>query len=176
MKVTQNSLRGQNIYLRRPSKRDQSEFIALNHASRNFYRGLADPPTEAASYEQFLRRCRQKDTECFFICRVEDGAIAGFIGLTQIAHGSFRSAYLGYYIGEPFARRHYMTEALQLLLRFAFHDLRLHRLEANIQPNNVPSIAVVRRAGFVKEGFSERYLKIGGKWRDHERWAILSDR
>jgi ribosomal-protein-alanine N-acetyltransferase len=68
-----------------------------------------------------------------------------------------------------------MTEAIALMLRYAFADLRLHRIEANIQPGNVASIALVKRAGFVKEGFSRRYLKIGGRWRDHERWAILAE-
>jgi len=66
-----------------------------------------------------------------------------------------------------------MTEAIALMLRHAFVDLKLHRLEANIQPGNVPSIALVKRGGFVKEGYSRRYLKICGRWRDHERWAIL---
>jgi ribosomal-protein-alanine N-acetyltransferase len=66
-----------------------------------------------------------------------------------------------------------MSEAIRLILRYAFNDLKLHRLEANIQPGNVASIALVRRAGFVLEGYSRRYLKISGRWRDHERWAIL---
>src|SRR5262249_23165406 len=83
------------------------------------------------------------------------------------------SAYLGYYIGQRFAGRKYMSEAIELVLQVAFKKLKLHRLEANIQPGNTASIAVVRRAGFVQEGFSRRYLKIGGRWRDHERWAIL---
>ena len=97
----------------------------------------------------------------------------GSIGLSQIFHGGFRSAYVGYQIGEEFSAHGYMTEALQLVLRHAFVNLKLHRLEANIQPGNVASIALVKRAGFVKEGYSRRYLKICGRWRDHERWAIL---
>jgi ribosomal-protein-alanine N-acetyltransferase len=68
-----------------------------------------------------------------------------------------------------------MTEALQLMMRHAFDDLQLHRLEANIQPGNVASLALVKRAGFGREGYSRRYLKIGGRWRDHERWAILAE-
>lgn len=66
----------------------------------------------------------------------------------------------------------YMTEALALVLRQAFGPLRLHRVEADIQPGNRASIALVRRAGFRREGLSRRYLKIGGRWRDHERWAL----
>ena len=68
-----------------------------------------------------------------------------------------------------------MTEALKLVLRYAFKDLKLHRLEANIQPGNMASVALVKRAGFVREGYSRRYLKICGRWRDHERWAILAE-
>jgi ribosomal-protein-alanine N-acetyltransferase len=61
------------------------------------------------------------------------------------------------------------------VLARAFNDLRLHRLEANIQPGNAASIALVEKAGFVREGFSERYLKVGGRWRDHEHWAIRAE-
>ena len=68
-----------------------------------------------------------------------------------------------------------MREAMDLLLREAFTELGLHRLEANIQPGNERSIALAKRAGFELEGFSPRYLKIGGRWRDHERWAIRAE-
>jgi len=61
------------------------------------------------------------------------------------------------------------------MLRHVFVTMKLHRLEANIQPRNAASIAVVKRAGFSLEGYSRRYLKIGGRWRDHERWAILAE-
>ena len=78
-------------------------------------------------------------------------------------------------VGAPYARRGYATEALELVVRFAFGKLKLHRIEANIQPDNVASLALARRAGFQREGYSPRYLKIGGRWRDHERWAILAE-
>ena len=104
-----------------------------------------------------------------------DGAILGSINLSEIVRGPFESAYIGYQIGAPFARQGYMTEALSLALRIAFSRLRLHRVEANIQPRNVASVALARRAGFRREGLSRRYLKIGGRWRDHERWALLAE-
>jgi [ribosomal protein S5]-alanine N-acetyltransferase len=89
--------------------------------------------------------------------------------------GPSQSAFLGYWIGAPYARQGYMTEALQLALRHAFGVLKLHRVEANIMPANRASIALVKRAGFRREGYSPRYLKIAGHWADHERWALAAE-
>ncbi len=94
------------------------------------------------------------------------------MNFNEIVRGLFQSAYMGYWIGEPFARQGYMGEALRAALDYAFGALGLHRVEANIQPGNEASIALVKRAGFRLEGHSPRYLKIGGGWRDHERWAL----
>ena len=107
------------------------------------------------------------------ICRSEDDAIVGMINLSQIFHGVFQNAYLGYGSGEKFTRRGFMTEAVELVLKYAFKTLKLPRIEANAQPENTASIAVLQRMNFTKEGFSRKYLKIGGRWRDHERWAII---
>ena len=104
-----------------------------------------------------------------------DGALLGHVEISQIARGNFQSAYLGYAIGAEHRGQGYMTEALQLALRHAFRTLRLHRIEANVEPDNEASHALVRRAGFAREGFSRRYLKIRGRWRDHERWALLAE-
>ena len=166
---------GRRVFLRAPVKRDLREALALNVASVRMHRGLVYPATQPADFSSFLDRCRKTDCLCSFICRVADGVIVGAINLSQVFSGGFRNAYLGYYIGEQFAGRGYMTEALQLMLRYAFEGLRLHRLEANIQPGNVASLALIKRAGFTCEGYSRRYLKIGGRWRDHERWAILAE-
>jgi len=163
---------GQQVFLRAPKKADRAEFIALNRASKRFHRGLVSPPTTPEQFAAFLKRSNNETSVCFLICLVEDGSIIGAISLSQIFHGGFQNAYLGYYIGAHYAGKGYMTEALQLTLRYAFTKLKLHRLEANIQPDNVASIALVKRAGFILEGYSKRYLKISGRWRDHERWAI----
>ena len=107
--------------------------------------------------------------------RREDDRIAGVFNLSQIFRGNFLNAYLGYYAMSPFAGKGYMREGLTLALRFAFNELKLHRIESNVQPANGRSIALVRNAGFRREGFSPRYLKIGGRWRDHERWALIAE-
>jgi ribosomal-protein-alanine N-acetyltransferase len=108
------------------------------------------------------------------VCSLETDELVGVINLNEVVRGLFRSAYLGYYGFEPFSGAGYMTEGLALVLDHAFGSLGLNRLEANIQPENERSSRLVSRLGFQLEGFSPRYLKIGGRWRDHERWAVLA--
>ena len=118
---------------------------------------------------------RPLDSSRFEIRSAEDGVLLGSVELSRIARGNFQSAYLGYRIAAEHRGRGHMTEALQLALRHAFRTLGLHRVEANVEPGNEASLALVRRAGFTREGFSRRYLKLGGRWRDHERWALLRE-
>jgi len=127
----------------------------------------------ARQFAAYLARRQRAESPDFLICRRSDGAIVGGINFSEIVRGNFQGAYVGYQIGAPFARQGYMTEALALAV--AFGRLRLHRVEANIQPGNIPSLALVCRAGFRREGFSRRYLRIAHRWRDHERWALLAE-
>jgi ribosomal-protein-alanine N-acetyltransferase len=110
--------------------------------------------------------------ECGLVTRNE---LAGAININEIVRGNFRSGYLGYYVFVPHNRRGYMTTGLRTVVSRAFRQLRLHRLEANIQPDNEASRRLVKCLGFKLEGFSPRYLKIAGKWRDHERWAVTAE-
>lgn len=166
---------GRRVFLRPPKIRDLEEFIALNRASVRLHRNLVSPPKYAEEFVAYLKTCREAGSACFLIHQVEERAIIGSINLSQISRGGFQSAYLGYFVGELYSERGYMTEAMQLMLQYAFEGLRLHRIEANVQPENTPSLALVKRAGFVREGYSRRYLKVCGRWRDHERWAILAE-
>jgi [ribosomal protein S5]-alanine N-acetyltransferase len=97
------------------------------------------------------------------------------INLSEVVRGVFQSAYLSYYAHGRHARQGFMGEALHAVVARAFGKHKLHRLEANLQPGNRASRALVRRLGFRREGFSARYLKIGGRWRDHERWALTRE-
>ena len=159
------------VLVRPPTPADREEYMAAMRASRQLHRPWMPAPTEE-TFERLLRIVEDPRYEPGLVCRLEDGAIVGFINVSEIVRGLFQSAFLGYAAMAGYARKGYMREGLELVLTRAFTDLRLHRLEANIQPANEASIALVRGAGFVNEGFSERYLKIGGRWRDHERWAI----
>ena len=143
--------------------------------SRAFHRPWASAPTDPARFAAYLEDSRRPDFEAFLVCRTGDDQIIGFFNVSQIARGSLQSAYLGYAAAERYAGQGYMREGIELVLRAAFLELRLHRLEANIQPGNQASIALARGAGFQREGFSPRYLKISGRWRDHERWALLAE-
>ena len=161
--------------LRPPSPRDQEEFLAAMRASEEMHRPWNYPPTTAAAFERMLARADGERHETMLVCRLSDGAIAGYFNIGEIIRGAFQSAFLGYGAVAAHAGRGYMTEGLELLLAHAFGPLALHRLEANIQPANVRSIALVRRCGFVHEGFATNYLKIGGRWRDHEHYAIRTE-
>jgi ribosomal-protein-alanine N-acetyltransferase len=161
------------VYLRTPTPSDQDEFLALMRASVSFHQPWASAPTDAERFAAYIADAGRSDFEAMLLCRREDGAIIGFFNLSQIVRRSLQSAYLGYAVGAPYAGTGYMRDGLELVLERAFVDLRLHRVEANIQPGNAASIALAQGAGFHREGFSPRYLKIDGQWRDHERWAIL---
>jgi len=172
---------GERVFLRRLVPSDESEYRELVRASRSFHRRWSPRPprgVDPAGEEMFqhaLKVARSKNGERMLICRREDGAILGSITLTNIVRGVFQSAFLGYWIGAPFQRQGYMTDALQLTLDHAFGPLNLHRVEANIRPENTASIALVKRAGFRFEGLARRYLKIDGKWCDHEHWALVAE-
>jgi ribosomal-protein-alanine N-acetyltransferase len=163
------------VRIHHPTPADEADLIAMNVASRRFHRPWAHPPQDAAGFRDLLARDRRDDTEAFFVRRLEDEALVGVFVLSQIFRKGFQNAYLGYYGSAEHAGEGYMGEGLALVLAEAFGPLGLHRVEANIQPDNKASIALVERAGFRREGFSPRYLKIGGRWRDHVRFALLAE-
>ena len=173
--------RGFSVYLRPPRSADTRAFLAAVQASRKLHGAWVQPPATKAGFAQFVRRfgafsSRDPLTAThvgFLVCRCDDDALVGVFNLSEIVHGVFQSAYLGYYAFSPHAGAGYMAEGLELTLDFAFRALKLHRVEANIQPANQRSLALARDAGFVREGFSRRYVRIAGRWRDHVRMAIL---
>jgi ribosomal-protein-alanine N-acetyltransferase len=166
---------GARVRLRVLSRDDRTEFLALARDSRRLHRPWTYPPERADQFDELYSRSRREDFVCLLSCLVETGAITGVFTISQIVRGAFQSAYRGYYAHERYAGQGLMREALEQVLDHAFGPLGLHRIEANIQPGNAPSIALARGAGFRLEGFSPRYLLIGGQWRDHERYAITVD-
>jgi len=163
------------VGLRLLERGDREEFLRLAAESRSLHRPWTYPPERPEQFDELFARSRRDDTVCLLACLRESGAIAGVLIISQIVRGAFQSAYLGYYAHERHAGQGYMREAMAQTVAHAFGPLALHRLEANIQPANAASIALARSAGFRLEGFSPRYLLIGGQWRDHERYAITAD-
>jgi ribosomal-protein-alanine N-acetyltransferase len=163
------------VHLKKPTARDEPRFLEAARRSRGFLRQWAPPPCTPAAYCAYIHRLQKPTHEGRFVILRASGELVGVINVSEIVRGAFQSAYLGYYAFVPHAGRGYMTEGLALALRWAFGTVGLHRVEANIQPGNQASRALVRRLGFRREGLSPRYLKIAGRWRDHERWALVAE-
>lgn len=171
-KTTRALARGKRVFVRRPSVRDEQEYLSMVEKSRRLHTPWIYIPRDPNHFRDYLHRCRENNFEGLFVCRLQDGDLVGVFNLSQIFMSNFKSAYLGFYVSADHQGQGYMSEGLALVLRHAFRTLKLHRIEANIQPGNRTSLALVERRGFREEGFSPRYLKVGGRWRDHERWAI----
>lgn len=99
----------------------------------------------------------------------------GSLALSQIVRGPFQSCFVGYKTDYRYINNGYMTEALRALMAYAFVELGLHRVEASVMPSNTPSLRVLEKLGFQKEGYSKAYLRINGKWEDHIRLALLNE-
>lgn len=164
------------VHLETPTPRHEDEFLAAVARSRRLHGSWVTAPSSSAEYGLYLKERKGPRQVKFFVCD-RDRRICGVINLSEIVRGSFQSAYMGYYALAPHAGKGYMSAGIDLVLERVFGELRLHRVEANIQPKNRRSIELVRRAGFRLEGLSPRYLRIAGRWRDHERWAMtIEDR
>lgn len=169
---------GQSVFLRYPHPRDREAFVQLRSKSADHLRPWEPRPPEgfdAFGHDQFdfvYKNRSQPSQERLLIFTTPGEVLVGQASLGVITRGPLQSAYMGYWIGAAHAGRGYMTEAIGLMLRHAFETVKLHRVEANIQPHNLASRIVVQRNGFRQEGFSPRYLQIDGRWSDHERWAI----
>jgi len=164
------------VALVRPSARWSAAFVAAVRRSRRLHGRWVKAPATPTAYRAYVRRLRRPTHEGYLICLRDSEELVGVANISEIVRGALRSGYLGYYVFRPYERRGLMTEGLRLVVRDAFRRLGLHRVEANIQPGNHASIRLVRRLGFRREGYSPRYLKIQGRWRDHERWALLAAR
>jgi ribosomal-protein-alanine N-acetyltransferase len=157
------------------SLRRADEFVAAVRRSRRLHGKFATPPATPEAYRRYVEQAQDGRRACFFVVNADDDTLAGVMNIGEIVRGAFQSAFVGYYAFVPNAGKGYMRAGLQLVLDYAFAELALHRIEANIQPDNVKSSRLVSGLGFRREGLSPKYLKVAGRWRDHERWAILGE-
>jgi [ribosomal protein S5]-alanine N-acetyltransferase len=163
------------VSLSAPSAADAEEFIAAAQASSSLQHPWVSAPDSAERYLAFLSRAAREEQASYLIRHAECGALVGYVNINNIVRGAFRSGHLGYAAFASHAGHGLMTSGLRAVVNDAFASLGLHRLEANIQPDNLGSLRLVQRLGFRREGFSPRYLMVDGEWRDHERWAVLAE-
>lgn len=159
------------ITLRELCANDELNFIKTMEKSQSFHFPFVNAPKTSEEFKVYLQKSQQIDHKAYLATNEKD-EIIGVFNLSAIIGGFFQSAYLGYYASVDFAQQGLMSQALKLVLEKIFLVLKLHRVETNIQPTNQFSINLVNRNGFLKEGFSPRYLKINGIWCDHLRFAL----
>jgi [ribosomal protein S5]-alanine N-acetyltransferase len=173
--MTRRLARGERVLIRHPDRDDEATFVAAARRSGRLHRPWVTAPDTPEAFEGYLRRARRADHACFLICRAEDGEIAGVVNISAIVRGAFQSGFLGYYAFTPHARKGYLREGLELTVRYAFAELDLHRLEANVRPENVASVQLIRSLGFEPRSRSPRYLFLDGAWRDHVGYVRLRE-
>jgi ribosomal-protein-alanine N-acetyltransferase len=167
---------GERVFLRRITGADEAEFTRLVAESAALHHPWMELPGTAEAFRRYLAKYDPPVVNIgLAVCELGSGALAGGINVNNIVRARFQNAALGYWAFAPVAGRGLMSEAIRLVVSYAFSDLDLHRLEANIQPANKASIRLVERNGFRFEGLSPDYLFIDGAWRDHERWAITRE-
>ena len=164
------------VTIRRPTSRDYAAFAVAMRRSRPLHRSWINRKSATRkAFNRYLNGFAPGQHYRFLVVHRKSRDLVGVINLNDVIRGNFQNATVGYYAFLPYAGKGLMCEGLQLVLKHAFRKLKLHRVEADIQPHNRASIALVRKCDFVREGRSHRLVKVCGRWRDHERWAILAE-
>jgi len=168
------------VTLRAPTPDDTAPFLALVQASAALHHPWVVAPDTPAAFRAYVARAEQEHDLfpghlCRLVCRAADGAVVGVANLNHVVWGGIRGASLGYYGFTPYEGHGYVREGVAHLLTHGFHHAGLHRVEAAVQADNERSRALLAALGFRHEGDSPRYMHLGGRWRDHERWAITAE-
>jgi ribosomal-protein-alanine N-acetyltransferase len=173
-------IRGDGVTLRPAEMRDYEEWVNLRERSRAFLVPW-EPiwPADDLTRSAFRRRVRAHSEEIerdeaypFFIFNDEE-ALVGGITIGQVSRGVAQTATLGYWMGQPYAGRGYMSRAVRAVAHYSFLSLRLHRLEAACLPHNDASARLLESVGFTREGYARAYLRINGMWQDHLLYGML---
>lgn len=177
------AMEGRVARIRPARATDWREWSELRAISRGFLTPWEPTwPDDALTRSSFVRRVRRQTDDwerdqayTFLVFDRENGNLTGGLGLTNVRRGVAQTATLGYWVGEPFARRGYISDATRLVLRFAFGELNLHRVEASCLPENAASTGLLEKVGFTREGHARAYLRIQGVWRDHLLFSFTND-
>jgi [ribosomal protein S5]-alanine N-acetyltransferase len=175
--------KSENVYLKYLDHSDACDLFELRKRNRDFFQPF-EPlrPDSHYTYESQLNEiitCKldaESDhgyTMGIFLCSSK--SLIGRISLSGVVRGPFQNANLGYYLDKEFNGKGYVTEAVSLLLRVAFHELNLHRIQAAVMPKNIASIKILEKNNLRREGLAKKYLQINGVWEDHEIYAITKE-
>lgn len=170
------------MMLRPLQREDREEFIRVHRVSARDF-SLWSPAREGSLerwFDEDLERSeegRESGTSLRLVGVLDDERIAGFFALTEVVRGAFHNAYAGWYVNSEVVGHGYATEGVGALLDLAFsaHALELHRVQANVIPANRASIRVAEKVGMRREGYAERYLRIGDVWQDHVMYAKTAE-
>ena len=168
------SLKGFRTRIQEPDEADEAAFLAAMQDSVGLHYPWVSAPKDHKGWVRYMDRLKRVNEAGFLVKSLQDGEICGVVNLNLITYEALCSAHVSYFGVAGQAEQGYMKEGLIQVVQHAFGELGLHRLEANIQPDNQASIALAQSTGFQYEGFSPQLLKINNVWCDHERWAILA--
>jgi ribosomal-protein-alanine N-acetyltransferase len=174
-------IKGESIYIRPFDVEDAASLLELQTENRRFFEKFAlERDKDFYTLDSQLGRIKQFDEDWksdqaynFGIFH-HDGTLIGMINLFQVLRGSLQSAFIGYFLDKKHNGKGYTTEAVKLIVDYAFSELKLHRIEAGVMPHNIGSIRVLEKSGFHKEGIAKKNVKINGKWEDHQVLAIVN--
>ncbi len=176
-------LEGRTCYLRILTEDDAAIFTELLKDNREYWT-VFEPRHESSYYTVSVQRdkiresiyqMRDRREYNFGIFDAETSRLIGHISLYSIKRLPFSSGFVGYSIDERETGRGLATEAVEIVTRFAFETVSLHRVEAYVSPRNIGSVKVLENAGFIREGLLRELLYINGRWEDHYMYATLAD-
>lgn len=174
---------GENIVVKLAEESDAQSLLALEVKNRDFFQQFTERRDDTFyTYEgqlgriQSALRMQQEDRGyLFFIFLRSTGQLIGEVILSEVVRYNLQSCWIGYFLDKDFNGKGYMTEAVQLVVSYAFTELELHRIEAGVMPHNTGSMKVLLKAGFTKEGIARKNVNINGHWEDHQTLAIIKD-
>lgn len=158
------------VTIREPVLQDEAAFLNAILKSSALHHPWVKAPQTSEEFQTYIKRSEQENQKSFFV--LKDNETAGVFNISEIVRGCFQNAFLGFYAFSGFENQGIMSAGLKLVLKNIFEELKLHRIEANIQPENKHSIQLVKKNGFRYEGESPNYLKINDVWCAHEHWAF----
>ncbi|MFD2169760.1 GNAT family N-acetyltransferase [Tumebacillus lipolyticus] len=174
---------GRKILIRPYEMEDAAALLEVNVNNREFFQKyLSHREEEFYTLDHQIERIKrgkemraQDQVYSFGIFERESEQLVGSISLTEVLRGPLQSCFIGYYLDEKCNGRGYMTEAVRLVVEYAFQELKLHRIEAGVMLHNLGSMRVLENAGFHKEGIAKKNVKINGRWEDHQVLAIVNE-